>query len=149
MMSPWHNSPEPSLNLVVATPAIQLPVLNYVMYNGQQNPAWIINASLAQHQLSIDTIAPDPMEQGQVCELWLILDLGEPISLGILPKQGRMQVDFNSRITGLNNWQELLHQAKLVISLEGMAGAGGGYDMGPVIDKGPWVSAMAGPVISL
>ena len=149
VMSPWQNSPEPSPNLVAATPAMQSPDLNYVMYNGQQDPAWIVNASLAQNQFSIDTIAPDPMEQGKVCELWLILGSGEPISLGLLPKQGRMQVDFDHRITGLKNWKKLLHEGQLVISLEGMAGASGGYDMGPVLDEGPWVSAMAGPVISL
>lgn len=149
VVSPWQNSPESSPDLVAFAPAIQSPDLNYVMYNGQQDPAWIVNASLAQNQFSIDTIAPDPMEQGKVCELWLILDSLAPISLGILPKQGRMQVDFDSRITGLTNWQDLLHQGTLVISLEGMAGAYSGEDMGPVLDEGPWVAAMAGPVISL
>jgi anti-sigma-K factor RskA len=148
-VSPWPNGTGISPNLVASTAAIQSPDLNYVIHNSQQNPAWIVNASLTQHQFSIDTIAPDPIEQGKVCELWLILDSGEPISLGLLPKQGRMQVDFDSRITSLNNWQRLLNEGQLVISLEGMAGASRGYDMGPVLDKGSWIAAMAGPVISL
>ena len=43
------------------------------------------------------------MEAGKVCEPWLIVDAGEPVSLGMLPKQGRMQVAFNERITSLKN----------------------------------------------
>jgi len=45
--------------------------------------------------------------------------------------------------------ERLLNEGQLVISLEGMAGASRGYDMGPVLDKGSWIAAMAGPVISL
>ena len=53
-----------------------------------------------------------------MCELWLIVYAGESVSLGMLPKQGRMQVAFNERITSLKNWQKLVQQGKLVISVE-------------------------------
>jgi anti-sigma-K factor RskA len=149
-LSPWNGiiSIDPKNVNLVALPSLS-PDLNYVMYNTDNNPAWIVNASIAQHQVSIDTIAPDPLGEGQVCELWLIVDSGEPVSLGVLPKQGRMQVTLNKRITSLPNWQQLMREGKLVISIEGVDGASSGYNMGPVIAKGPWVSAMAGPIISI
>jgi anti-sigma-K factor RskA len=147
---PWNSSTSLGENTsnIVSVPNTS-PDLNYVMYNTNNDPAWIVNASMSQQQVSIDTIAPDPMEEGKVCELWLILDSGEPISLGMLPKQGRMQVAFNSRITSLPNWQQLVQQGKLVISVEGSEGASSGYNMGPVLAEGPWVSAMAGPTIGI
>ena len=149
-LSFWHGSISISENTsnLVSVPSTS-PDLNYVMYNADDAPAWIINASLTQHQVSIDTIAPDPLSQGQVCELWLIVDAGEPISLGTLPEQGRMQVAFGERITSLENWQQLVRQGKVVISIEAAEGAENGYNMGPVIAEGAWVSAMAGPTISL
>lgn len=149
-ISPWTstvNIGDHSSRLALAP--TRSPDLNYVMYNANKAPAWIINASLEQHQVSIDTIAPDPMEAGKVCELWLIIDAGEPVSLGMLPKQGRMQVAFNERITSLKNWQKLVQQGKLVISVETPEGAESGYNMGPVLSEGPWVSAMAGPTINI
>jgi anti-sigma-K factor RskA len=149
-LSPWNNIisiDQKSANLV-ALPNSS-PDLNYVMYNTNNDPAWIVNASIAQHQVSIDTIAPDSVGVGKVCELWLIVDSGEPISLGVLPKEGRMQVTLSERITSLQNWQQLMQEAKLIISIEGMEGASSGYNMGPVISEGPWVNAMAGPIISI
>jgi len=149
-LSPWDNIiaiDQQSVNLV-ALPSSS-PDLNYVMYNTNNDPAWIVNASIAQHQVSIDTIAPDPMDDGKVCELWLIVDSGEPISLGVLPKQGRMQVTLSKRVTSLQNWQQLVQEGKIVISIEEVDGASSGYNMGPVISEGPWVNAMAGPVISI
>ena len=147
---PWNSSTSlgESTSTLVSVPNTS-PDLNYVMYNTNNDPAWIVNASMSQQQVSIDTIAPDPMEEGKVCELWLILDSGEPISLGVLPKQGRIQVAFNSRIMSLPNWQQLVQQGKLVISVEGSEGASSGYNMGPVFAEGPWVSAMTGPTIGI
>jgi hypothetical protein len=59
-----------------------------------------------------------------------------------------MQVVFNERITSLKNWQTLVQQGKLVISVEAPEGANSGYNMGPVLSEGPWVTAMAGPTIN-
>jgi len=149
-LSPWNSIisiDQQNVNLV-ALPSSS-PDLNYVMYNTNNDPAWIINASIAQHQVSIDTIAPDSVGVGKVCELWLIVDSGEPISLGVLPKQGRMQVTLSERITSLQNWQQLMQEGTIVISIEGMEGASSGYNMGPVISEGSWVNAMAGPIISI
>jgi anti-sigma-K factor RskA len=150
ILSPWHNTISIGDNTsnLVSVPNTS-PDLNYVMYNTNNDPAWIVNASIAQQQVSIDTIAPDAQDNGKVCELWLIVDSGEPISLGMLPKQGRMQVAFSDRITSLPNWKQLVQQGKLVISVEGSEGASSGYDMGPVLSEGPWVSAMAGPTIGI
>jgi len=150
VISPWNgainiHSNGPNLASALNTS----PDLNYVMYNANNNPAWIVNASIAQQHVSIDTIAPNTMLAGKVCELWLTLGSGEPISLGILPKQGRMLVAFNERITSLKNWQQLVQQGTLAISVEESEGASSGYDMGPVLSEGPWVSAMAGPTISI
>ena len=137
ILSPWHSTAiiaEDTSNLV-SVPS-RSPDLNYEMFNINDDPAWIINASLAQQQVSIDTIAPDTLDNGKVCELWLIVDSGEPISLGVLPKQGRTAVAFSDRITSLPNWQQLVQQGRLVISIEGAEGASSGYNMGPVLAEG-------------
>jgi len=42
-----------------------------------------------------------------------------------------------------------VQQGKLVISVEIPEGAESGYNMGPVLSEGPWVSAMAGPTINI
>ena len=149
-LSPWTgivSIDQPKVNLSALPYAS--PDLNYVMYNTDNDPAWIINASIAQQHVSVDTIAPDLLGASEVCELWLIVDSQEPISLGILPKKGRMQVTLNEQITSLPSWQKLMQEGKVVISIEGIEGANSGYDMGPVVSEGPWVRAAAGPIISI
>jgi anti-sigma-K factor RskA len=150
ILSPWHSAAIIAENpsTLVSVPNTS-PDLNYVMYNINNDPAWIVNASTTQQQVSIDTIAPDTLDNGKVCELWLIVGSGEPISLGMLPKQGRIEVAFSTRITSLPNWQQLVQQGKIVISIEDTEGASSGYNMGPVLAEGNWVSAMAGPIIGI
>ncbi|MGI9276757.1 MAG: anti-sigma factor [Endozoicomonas sp.] len=104
----------------------------YIVDNQQQNPGWIVNASLNNNKLYMETVQPDAFPEGKVCELWLAVEGLEPISLGFLPKSG---------IRGIaipEGWKEKLAKAKLIVSLEDMAGAPSGWQMGPVLDKGDW-----------
>ena len=83
-----------------------------------------------------------------MCELWLIVDAGEPVLLGMLPKQGLMQVVFSQRITSLKNWQQLVQKGKLVISVESSEGTYSGYNMSLWFYKGLGLVLLK-PTISL
>ncbi|MRI32173.1 hypothetical protein EOPP23_04075 [Endozoicomonas sp. OPT23] len=106
----------------------------YVVKNQEHNPGWIVNASLAQNKLVMETVQPDNVPKGKACELWLMLEGMEPLSLGILPKSGSKQM------TIPKEWQEKLSKARIVTTLEDMQGAPNGWNMGPVLDKGQWSS---------
>ena len=102
----------------------------YVVSNQQQNPGWIVNASLNSNKLYMETVQPDAFPEGKVCELWLAVEGLEPISLGFLPKSGIREIAIP------DGWKERLTNAKLIVSLEDMTGAPSGWQMGPVLDKG-------------
>ena len=106
----------------------------YVVKNQEHNPGWIVNASLAQNKLVMETVQPDKVPKGKACELWLMFEGMEPLSLGILPKSGSKEM----RIP--KEWQDKLSRARIVTTLESMQGAPDGWNMGPVLDKGQWSS---------
>ena len=106
----------------------------YVVKNQEHNPGWIVNASLGQNKLVMETIEPDNVPKGKACELWLMFEGMEPLSLGMLPKSGSKELSIPKE------WQDKLSKAKIVTTLENMQGASDGWNMGPVLDKGQWSS---------
>ena len=106
----------------------------YVVKNQEQNPGWIVNASLEQNKFVMETVQPDEVPSGKACELWLVSDIDgvEPLSLGMLPKSGYREM------TIPKEWQDKISRAKVVTTLEDMRGAPDGWNMGPVVDKGQW-----------
>lgn len=80
----------------------------------------------------MDTVQPYSIPEGKACELWLVVDGVEPISLGMLPESGTKEM------TLPRGWAERLSKAKIIVTLEDQKGASNGWDMGPVLDKGDW-----------
>ena len=104
----------------------------YVVQSNAEKPEWIVNASLSANTVSMNAIQPVDLPNGQVCELWLMLEGREPVSLGILPKSGVKTVVIDEA------WRKQLADTPLVISIEPSQGAPSGYRMGPVVNKGEW-----------
>jgi anti-sigma-K factor RskA len=104
----------------------------YVVKNQEHNPGWIVNASLNKNKLIMETVQPDTIPAGKACELWLVVDGLEPVSLGMLPDSGTKEMSIPK------GWDDKLSKAKLVVSLEDMKGAPSGWNMGPVLDQGDW-----------
>ena len=105
----------------------------YVVQGNTAKPEWIVNASLSANTVSMNAIQPVDLPNGQVCELWLMLKGKEPVSLGILPKQGVKTVEIRKA------WRDQLAETPLVITIESPEGAPSGYQMGTVVNKGEWV----------
>ena len=115
----------------------RIPVLSetdyiYVISNQAKAPGWIVNASMSADRVSIKAIQPDELPDGKVCELWLMVDGMEPISLGILPKYGTKEFVLTPEI------KQKFETRPLVITVESAGGAPDGFNMGPVIQRGNW-----------
>ena len=104
----------------------------YVVQGSGSQTEWIVNASLEKDMVYVEAIQPDELPEGKACELWLMVAGREPVSLGLLPKQGMHQIPISPE------WREAVKNSPLVITLEGMQGAPNGFDMGPVVTKGQW-----------
>ncbi len=104
----------------------------YIVHGKSSQPEWIVNASLEQGMVYVEAVQPDELPEGKACELWLMVAGQEPVSLGLLPKNGI------NRIPIRPEWREAVRNSPLVITLEGIQGAPNGFDMGPVVTKGQW-----------
>ncbi|WP_461535971.1 anti-sigma factor [Spongorhabdus nitratireducens] len=104
----------------------------YVAQNQAANPGWIVNASMDSGKVFMKAVQPDELPEGKVCELWLMVKDGEPVSLGILPKYGTKEFVLSASM------MKHFAATPLVITLEDPSGAPDGWNMGPVVEKGGW-----------
>lgn len=100
----------------------------FVVLDEQRTPGWIISATEAG-ELLVQAVQPTQVGEAQTGELWLIAD-GTPISLGLLPSQGR------ERLAPGPELRALLLQADLAVSIEPEGGAPQGQPTGPIVDHG-------------
>lgn len=100
--------------------------------NEQQEPGWIMNASLKNQQITIESKYPVDMPDNTHYELWLMEEGHEPMSLGFLPESGKKVIPFAKA------WADRLLNCEIVVTMEGPKGAPDGYNMGPVSDKAKW-----------
>ncbi|WP_355660040.1 anti-sigma factor [Halomonas salifodinae] len=100
----------------------------FVVLDEQRTPGWIIRATEAG-ELLVQAVQPTQVGEAQTGELWLIAD-GTPVSLGLLPSQGR------ERLAPGPELRALLLQADLAVSIEPEGGAPQGQPTGPIIDHG-------------
>lgn len=100
-----------------------------VVQSEQAQPLWVMNASTADHSLTLKALPPVAVDAQQDYELWLLSESGLPVSLTVLPTEGA-----ELRIT-LSNEQvrELLKSRSLAISLEPKGGSPTGQPTGPVV----------------
>lgn len=100
----------------------------FVVLDEQRTPGWIIRATQAG-ELLVQAVQPTQVGEAQTGELWLIAD-GTPVSLGLLPSQGR------ERLAPGPELRTLLLQADLAVSIEPEGGAPLGQPTGPIVDHG-------------
>ncbi len=87
---------------------------------------------MSADRIYMEAVQPDDLPDGKVCELWLMIDGREPVSLGILPKYGTKEFVLTPEI------KEKFEIRPLVITIENAGGAPDGFNMGPVIQQGQW-----------
>ncbi len=89
---------------------------------------WTVHADPVRGQLSMRTPDGVPVEADHVHELWLIPPDQDPVSLGVLPAEGRLQVSMAPRIVEL-----LMRSEALAVSVEPPGGSPTGLPTGPVV----------------
>ncbi len=104
----------------------------HLIKNEQQQPGWIMNTSLGDNQLVIQSLRPVEMPENTFYELWLMEEGREPITLGFLPASGERRINIAPEL------RERLKNCEIVVTMEGPQGAPSGYEMGPVSDKAHW-----------
>jgi anti-sigma-K factor RskA len=114
----WHTQQrlsEPSFDVVS------------VVSDAENNPLWVISASLQQQTVQITALAPPAIEDNQDHQLWLVKPNDEGVSsLGILPR--------NSNVTVINNVDLLREDAvAFAVSLEPLGGSPEPVPTGPVL----------------
>ncbi|MEH6444177.1 MAG: anti-sigma factor [Oceanospirillaceae bacterium] len=100
--------------------------------NEKQEPGWVMNASMKNQQIVIESKYPVAMPNDSYYEIWLMEDGLEPVSLGFLPASGKRVIPF------AKDWADRLLDCEVVVTMEGPKGAPDGYNMGPVSDKANW-----------
>ena len=100
--------------------------------NDKKEPGWVMNASVENQQITIESKYPVSMPNDTYYELWLMEDGHEPMSLGFLPDSGKKVIPFAKA------WADRLLNCEVVVTMEGPKGAPDGYNMGPVSDKAKW-----------
>ncbi|MGB1239459.1 MAG: anti-sigma factor [Pseudomonadales bacterium] len=103
-----------------------------LIFNEENQPGWIMNASMDTNQLVVESKRPVVMPSNSVYEIWLMEDGHEPMSLGFLPASGKRTIEINEDLA------ERILNCEVVVTMEGPEGAPDGYNMGPVSGKGNW-----------
>ena len=107
-----------------------------LIVNDSQQPGWVMNPSMRQQQLVIESKHPVQMPDNTFYEIWLMEEGHEPMSLGFLPASGKRVIPFAKA------WAKRLLNCEIVVTMEGPKGAPDGYSMGPVSDKVKWQSVV-------
>ncbi|MEH6628837.1 MAG: anti-sigma factor [Motiliproteus sp.] len=104
----------------------------YLIKNEQQQPGWMLNTSMEENELVVESLRHVSMPENTFYELWLMLEGQEPVTLGFLPAKGEKRIHIDPK------WMPHLKDSEIVVTMEGPQGAPNGYDMGPVSDKARW-----------
>ncbi|KGD64833.1 hypothetical protein Y5S_01741 [Alcanivorax nanhaiticus] len=100
-----------------------------VVQSEQAQPLWVMNASAADHSLTMKALPSVATNTGQDFELWLLLESGVPVSLTVLPTEGaELRIQLSNEQA-----RELLKSRSLAISLEPKGGSPTGQPTGPVL----------------
>ncbi|EPJ48101.1 MAG: hypothetical protein OFPII_07750 [Osedax symbiont Rs1] len=122
MFMQWSQQP------VVIRSNVWVPLI----INANQEPGWVMNTSMQNRQLVIESKRPVSMPANTFYEIWLMEKGHEPMSLGFLPASGKKIIPFEK------SWAARLLDCEIVVTMEGPKGARDGYNMGPVSDKANW-----------
>ena len=109
------------------------PDFNATLVASNQQPALTVQAF--DRYLKIDPVAVASVETGRSLELWAIPADGVPVSLGVIPDNGKGRVDLS------DSQRKLLgSQTTMAITLEPKGGSPSGKPTGPILYKGQLAS---------
>jgi anti-sigma-K factor RskA len=75
-------------------PAAEEPRYLAVLQQDRGAPAWVVEASPSRGIVLAGAVNPRPVQEGRVLQLWgLAPGAAAPVSLGIVPPDGRLEVD--------------------------------------------------------
>lgn len=136
----WQPLAAMSLILIISFGVIFKPfshpenVYVYLVKDSQNDPGWVMNASMKTDELTIKCLKDVSMPDNTFYEAWLMLDGQEPVTLGFLPGE-----DEGSRTIKIKpEWKGKLMDSEIVVTMEGPDGAPSGYQMGQVSDRAEW-----------
>ena len=98
-------------------------------------PLWLIRTFPDLEQLRVRALRAVSIEPNRAYELWMLPDAGTPpVSLGILPTTGELQLALNANAASVLNGS-----STLAVSLEPAGGSPTGAPTGPVLYTAPLV----------
>lgn len=98
-----------------------------IVSDAQNNPLWVINASLQQQTVQVTALSPPALNDDQDHQLWMVKPDNEGVSsLGLLPR--------DANVTVINRVQGLREDAiAFAVSLEPLGGSPEPVPTGPVL----------------
>jgi len=109
------------------------PVFDAVLVADNAQPALALQAF--ERYLKVEPLALASVQAGRSLELWAIPADGIPVSLGVLPDDGKGRVELSAR------QRELLGaRTTMAVSLEPKGGSPSGKPTGPILYKGQLAS---------
>lgn len=109
------------------------PDFNATLVASNQQPALTVQAF--DRYLKVEPVTVASVETGRSLELWAIPADGVPVSLGVIPDNGKGRVELNESQRKL-----LGTQTTMAITLEPKGGSPSGKPTGPVLYKGQLAS---------
>ena len=109
------------------------PDFNATLVASNQQPALTVQAF--DRYLKVEPVTVGSVEAGRSLELWAIPADGIPVSLGVIPDNGKGRVELNESQRKL-----LGTQTTMAITLEPKGGSPSGKPTGPVLYKGQLAS---------
>jgi anti-sigma-K factor RskA len=109
------------------------PELNATLVASNQQPALTVQAF--DRYLKVEPVTVARVETGRSLELWAIPADGVPVSLGVIPDDGKGRVELSESQRKL-----LGSQTTMAITLEPKGGSPSGKPTGPVLYKGQLAS---------
>ncbi|WP_296255042.1 MULTISPECIES: anti-sigma factor [unclassified Pseudomonas] len=109
------------------------PDFNATLVADNQQPALTVQAF--DRYLKVEPLAVASVDSDRTLELWAIAADGVPVSLGVLPNDGKGRIELNERQRKL-----LSGQTTMAISLEPKGGSPTGKPTGPILYKGQLAS---------
>lgn len=111
--------------LLMPAPA---PTHTAVFADAQGRPVWIVDARLPEGAIGIRALPAAAPPPGKSYELWMLPAGGAPVSLGLLPASGAVDL-----VLGAERAHRLQTAAGIAVSLEPAGGSPTGQPTGPVV----------------
>jgi anti-sigma-K factor RskA len=105
-----------------------LPTHTAVFADARGRPVWIVDARLPEGVFAIRALPAAAPPPGKSYELWMLPAGGAPVSLGLLPASGAVEL-----VLGAEQAYRMQTAAGIAVSLEPAGGSPTGQPTGPVV----------------